>query len=214
MAKDGSWYDEDYWERARESGKGGFTGPYTWERLQSYFKDTAKHIVKSFNPDTVLDVGCGKGYLVTALRYLGVKAYGMDFSEYAVKHCPDSVKDFIQVKDVTKGKPDFDIKKFSLVISTDVLEHIDESKINSVLKRITSLSTDYVILNIGLKYLEHNEMQDMDKSHCNVHFRPWWVEKIGINCPDFELLPEGTAFNGNAWWFNVSPSLFVLRRIV
>ena len=33
----------------------------------------------------ILDIGCAKGYLVKALRWLGRDAYGFDISDYALE---------------------------------------------------------------------------------------------------------------------------------
>ena len=48
------------------------------------FQKIAEKINSIYQPRTFLDVGCAYGYLVEALRDLGVDAYGVDVSEYAI----------------------------------------------------------------------------------------------------------------------------------
>lgn len=48
--------------------------------IQRIFKNIAGRIYEDRKPESVLDVGCAMGYLVEALRDLGVEAYGVDVS--------------------------------------------------------------------------------------------------------------------------------------
>jgi 2-polyprenyl-3-methyl-5-hydroxy-6-metoxy-1,4-benzoquinol methylase len=55
-----------------------------WQR---HFGRYADIIVAELAPQSVLDLGCGPGLLVEALRKRGVDASGVDISEYAIEHC-------------------------------------------------------------------------------------------------------------------------------
>ena len=50
----------------------------TWAR---FFGRIADVLVAELRPATVLDLGCGFGFLVEALRDRGVQAWGIDISE-------------------------------------------------------------------------------------------------------------------------------------
>ena len=70
----------------RKFGYGGYVYDGRW-------KSVAKRIVKEYNlkkGSKVLDVGCGKGFLVKDLINLGIDAYGLDISEYAIKNCENT----------------------------------------------------------------------------------------------------------------------------
>lgn len=201
------FYDEDYYERGKESGKNDLTGAYVWERLGEYFTLTAKHIFKNFMPDTLLDVGCAKGYLIHALRKLNVDAYGVEWSKYAYDNA--ITKRFIDNRDIRtyKGRRTYDI-----VICFDMMEHIPEEDADTVLHKILSRAENWVVFNIGVEESPSDILGD--KSHVNVKSRSYWEEKlISIgNEYSFELLPEGHSANSDVWWFNVPQSLFVLEK--
>lgn len=50
-----------------------------------YCESLADELIAKYNPDILLDIGTGCGYLVKILREKGVQAYGIDISPYAVK---------------------------------------------------------------------------------------------------------------------------------
>lgn len=50
---------------------------------------------------TFVDLGCSFGYTVEELVDFGVDAYGLDYSEYAVAHAPESIADRILLGDAT-----------------------------------------------------------------------------------------------------------------
>jgi SAM-dependent methyltransferase len=77
-----------YFDGPREFGYGGY-------RYDGRWKPVARDIVDHFGlkpGDRVLDVGCAKGFLVKDLLELGIDAFGVDVSEYALMHCePETV---------------------------------------------------------------------------------------------------------------------------
>lgn len=80
-------YGEMYFDGPREYGYGGF-------RYDGRWRSVAKDIVEHFDlkpGDRLLDVGCAKGFLVKDLLELGIDAYGIDVSEYALMHCEPEV---------------------------------------------------------------------------------------------------------------------------
>lgn len=81
-------YGEMYFDGPREYGYGGYRYDGRWQPV-------ARDIVSHFGlrpGDRLLDVGCAKGFLVKDLLALGIDAYGVDVSEYALMHCePETV---------------------------------------------------------------------------------------------------------------------------
>ena len=88
-------YDYDYWDGDRKYGYGGFKYDGRW---QSVAKDIADHY-KLKSGDKVLDVGCGKAYLLYDLMNTvpGLEIAGIDISRYAIEHAKEEVKPFLKV---------------------------------------------------------------------------------------------------------------------
>ena len=89
----------DHVARSREFGEMYFDGPrdygYGGYRYDGRWQPVARDIVSHFGlrpGDRLLDVGCAKGFLVKDLLALGIDAYGVDVSDYALIHCePEAV---------------------------------------------------------------------------------------------------------------------------
>ena len=80
-------YGREYFDGSRDYGYGGYVYDGRWQPV-------ARDIVRHFNlkrGSRVLDVGCAKGFLVKDLCALGVDAYGLDVSEYAITNCEPEI---------------------------------------------------------------------------------------------------------------------------
>ena len=51
---------------------------------EAYAPGVAKAIVKVFNPESVIDLGCGMGLYIRELAKLGIRVRGYDNSRYAI----------------------------------------------------------------------------------------------------------------------------------
>jgi SAM-dependent methyltransferase len=70
----------------------------------------------------VLDVGCGQGWLVGFLRELGVEAYGVDYSKYAIENSFHLAKQYVSLCDAQKLP--YEDNSFDMVIAREVFEHL------------------------------------------------------------------------------------------
>jgi SAM-dependent methyltransferase len=106
----GRWYYDSY------------TVPYVendhWRR---FFGQIADAIVGQLAPETVLDAGCAKGFLVAALRERGVEAYGFDLSEVAISDAPDSARPYLRVGSLTDPIEG----RYDVVTCIETVEHLD-----------------------------------------------------------------------------------------
>jgi cyclopropane fatty-acyl-phospholipid synthase-like methyltransferase len=141
-------YNSDYYNNGKKLGISGYEN-YRW--LPELTIPMAKRIIEFLNltPESiVLDYGCAKGYLVRALRELKINAYGYDISEYCIKNSDLDIKNYLSM--------DLDLsKKYDLVISKDVLEHLtleDVEQLLDNLHKITNTLFFIIPLGDGLNY--------------------------------------------------------------
>ena len=84
----------------------------------------AEFIIEKFYPKTVLDVGCAYGELVKGFIDLGVEAYGIDGSEYAINNSDPSIRSKLFKVNLNSDRLPFDDKTFDFVGSFYSVEHI------------------------------------------------------------------------------------------
>lgn len=126
-------YGEEYWDGDRKFGYGGYRYDGRWRVVA---EKIARHY-KLQPGQRVLDVGCGKGFLLYELTQVvhGIEVTGIDISRYALSHAKDEVKPFLRVHDAAKKLP-FDDKSFDLVISLNTLHNLYLYDVVEALKEI------------------------------------------------------------------------------
>jgi len=176
------YYDEDYY---RPGKKSGYNLPYTWAIESGNFQRKAMDIIAQYDPDKILDVGCAKGFLVKALVMLGMDAYGIDISDYAIGNCEPEVKERVRqcwLKQDTKIPYDDD--EFDLVISESVMEHISEDDISWVMRELARVSSRWVVLELPVGLTWENQPKG-DPSHKTYRPPCWWISQgyeVGLLC--------------------------------
>jgi SAM-dependent methyltransferase len=84
----------------------------------------ARHVVQEFRPKTVIDIGCGTGALLAALRDQGVLGVGFEHSRAALAFCQSRGLD-VRHFDVESATPLGALA--DVAISTEVAEHLPEA---------------------------------------------------------------------------------------
>ena len=82
-------YEKNYWDGDRKFGYGGYFDDGRWKLVA---KDIINHY-KLRKGSKILDVGCAKGFLVKELHNLGMNAFGIDISRYAISKSPNIATD-------------------------------------------------------------------------------------------------------------------------
>ena len=113
-------YDFDYWDGDRKFGYGGYRYDGRWLPVA---QEMARHY--GLKPgDRVLDVGCGKAFLLYELTRAvpGLEVRGIDISPYAIEHAKEEVRPFLQVADAASLP--FADDSFDLVISINTIHNL------------------------------------------------------------------------------------------
>ena len=124
------------------------------------------------NTFSVLELGCGAGSMFEYFKVMGASLYiGLDGNPLAFKHSPVLSKnqEFFRLVNLQE-EVNFN-KRFDLVYTSEVLEHINEDKTDFFLKTIANhMDKDSIFLGtIALTYMD---------VHINVHDRQWWLDKF------------------------------------
>jgi SAM-dependent methyltransferase len=136
-------YGELYFDGPRKYGYGGY-------RYDGRWIPVAEDMVKHFDlkpGDRVLDVGCGKGFLVKDLIKVcpGLEAFGLDISEYALMHCEPEVVGRLHLGNAVKLP--FPDKSFKAVISLNTVHNLDrpilhDGKLSDRVKPASNIAYD------------------------------------------------------------------------
>lgn len=105
----------------------------------------AEAVATTFAPRTALDVGCGLGQVVAALRRRGVDAAGCDYSEAFVAAAPRRVRPHLSRQDATRLDA-FGDDRFDLVLCMEVLEHLPVAEIHRCVEELRRVSRGRVIV--------------------------------------------------------------------
>ncbi|MDA8675833.1 class I SAM-dependent methyltransferase [Alphaproteobacteria bacterium] len=127
-------YEEDYWDGDRRYGYGGY------KYIPGRWKPVAKALIAEYglkNNSSLLDVGCGKGYLLHELKLLlpDIKVRGLDISKHGIGEATELVRSFLDFHDCRKPLP-FADKSFDLVISLGTLHNFTLSELSIAIPEI------------------------------------------------------------------------------
>lgn len=106
-------YGKDYWDGDRRYGYGGHYYDGRWEVV-------AREMIEHYGlkpGDKVLDVGCGKGFLLYEFKKLmpGLEVTGVDISHYGLAHAKEEIRQNLMYAQAQELP--FDDDAFDLVIS-------------------------------------------------------------------------------------------------
>lgn len=114
-------YGADYWDGDRRYGYGGY-------RYDGRWKAVAERLIAHYRlpPNaSILDVGCGKGFLLHEIRQLlpAARCTGFDISAHALADSPASIRDGLFLQRAQDPLP-FADGSFDLVLSLGCLHNL------------------------------------------------------------------------------------------
>jgi ubiquinone/menaquinone biosynthesis C-methylase UbiE len=131
-------YGKNYWDGNRRFGYGGY------KYIPGRWKPVAEKLIKTYKlkaNSKVLDVGCGKGFLLYEMIKIQpkLKIYGFDISSYALKRSIKNKRIKMFAHDARK-KILFNNKFFDLAISINTLHNLQVYDLHNSIKEISRVS--------------------------------------------------------------------------
>ena len=127
-------YGYDYWDGDRRFGYGGY------KYISGWWKPVAELFIKNYNltnDSSVLDVGCGKAFLLYELKLLlpKLKISGFDISKYGISQSKKEISKNLFIHSAQDLYP-FKDNQFDLVISLGCLHNLRIFELKVALKEI------------------------------------------------------------------------------
>lgn len=132
--------------------------PHTFNQGRKKIK-TVRKFLTTYNPQTLIDFGCGKGDLILAIRdqYPNTIAEGYDPGVPQFENVPNKV--------------------FESLVSTDALEHVEPEMLDSTLQVVNQLFSKSAFLVIA-SYKSKKTLSDGRNAHLIIESFDWWKNKL------------------------------------
>ena len=151
-------YEFDYWDGDRRFGYGGY------KYLAGRWKPVAEAFVDKYGltyNSSVLDVGCGKAYLLYELKLLlpDLRVKGFDTSKHGLSEAKENLKEDLFIHKAQDSYP-FEDNEFDLVISLGCLHNLRIFELKTALGEVERVGKNgYVMLESYRNELEQFNLQ-------------------------------------------------------
>lgn len=153
--------------------------------------------IASRNPESVLDVGGARGYIVKKLEARDIPATCLDMSE----HCWHTrATDSFVLHDATEVPWPFEDNQFDLVTSFAFFEHIEEPHVEAIMREMARVGKR------GLHNIAFERTpEDIDSTHVNFKSKETWEEQFKRVAPDHPV-----EVYGKDWFDNITQGEYSL----
>ena len=127
-------YEKDYWDGDKRYGYGGY------QYIPDRWKPVAEKLILRYNltnDSKVLDVGCGKGYLLYELKLLlpNIEIVGFDISQHSIENAKEEVKANLKCIAAQDHYP-YEDHYFDLVLTMNTLHNLPVFELQRALYEI------------------------------------------------------------------------------
>lgn len=182
-------FGKDFFDGDRDYGYGGFNySPRFWEPVVPTFKE---HFQIS-KENSVLDVGCAKGFMMFDFSRLipGLTIKGIDISQYAIENAMEEMKPHVQVANA-KCLP-FDNDSFDFVISINTIHNLERSECALAVREIERVSRLGSFITVDA-YRSEEEKERM--------FAWNLTAKTIMSVEEWEYFFKELDYTGDRFWF-------------
>lgn len=182
-------FGKDFFDGDRKYGYGGFSyNKKYWSKVVVDFKNYWKLSGKN----SVLDIGCAKGFMLYDLKKLipAIKIIGVDISKYAIKNGKNPIKKYLKIGNAKKLS--FADKSFDYVISINTIHNLPKSECASALREIQRISNKGSFIVVDA-YRDLKEKQRMMKWNLTA--------KTIMSVKQWKLFFKKNGYTGDYYWF-------------
>ncbi|MBP5211538.1 MAG: methyltransferase domain-containing protein, partial [Pyramidobacter sp.] len=167
------------------------------QRWTAYFKPIAARIAAELAPKSVLDAGCGHGFLVAALRDLGIEAWGLDLSEAALSKARSDVREYCAAGTIAGPLPEELPARFDLAVCIETMQYLHEDDVRAAVATLCAAADAVLFV---------SSPEDMNQpAHLNSRQPEYWARLFAERgflpnlryTPDF-IAPHARLFEKHA----------------
>ena len=182
-------YEAEYWDGDRRYGYGGY------KYIPGRWKAVAEALIENYNLtniSSVLDVGCGKAYLLYEMKLLlpDLRVAGFDISKHGLANAREEIRDSLFIHRAQDPYP-FEDNEFDLVISLGCFHNLRLFELETALSQTERVGKQgYVMLESYRNEQEQFNLQCWALT-CEAFFDheewPWIYDHFGYT-GDYEFI--------------------------
>jgi len=182
-------FGKEFFDGARIHGYGGYTyNPRFWQPVIPTFK---RHFGLS-GSSSVLDVGCGKGFMMHDIAELipDITVKGIDISDYAFCNTLEDMKPHVQVANA-KNLP-FENDSFDVVISINTIHNLKKDECAQALREIERVGK-------GKSYVTVDAYRDDEERELMYAWN--LTAKTIMSVDEWKAFFKELGYTGDFYWF-------------
>lgn len=137
-------YGKDFWDGDRRYGYGGYKYDGRW-------KVVAEKFIELYDLEdgcSILDVGCGKGFLLHELKLLlpNSRIVGFDISSYGIDNSKEEVREYLTIHNAADVPWKYEDKEFDFAFSLATLHNLKIYELAGALTEMARVSKDQYLM--------------------------------------------------------------------
>ena len=182
-------FGKEFFDGNRDTGYGGF----------SYHARFWQPVVPTFQShfglkagDSVLDVGCAKGFMMHDMAELipGLTVKGVDISDYAIENALPDMKPHVQVANATKLP--FPDKSFDVVICINTVHNLEREACGTALREIERVARRGAFVTVDA-YRDDDERRRMEAWNLTA--------RTMMHVDEWKAFFASVGYTGDYYWF-------------
>lgn len=177
---------------------------FIWHKIHAreYSIRNMDWYIKNYKPESVIDFGCAIGSYLESAHNHGIQIVGVEISEAARKHTPESIRPFIQYMDCIDqllcGVP------FDTVLSFETAEHIDPAGTDQFIQNLINATGKRLLFTAA-------PPGQQGTGHINLRPKQFWIDEFSKELTYNEKLSREIS---SFWGLQGAPYYIVNNLIV